>query len=99
MVVSHKLIASNRTHEAIASDAETALSIARVAFARQFQGVFILLRQFNFGMASRRPRMLEDLLIDSFPANSLVASADSIKNKRNLLVRLGAPTRWAWPML
>jgi len=55
MVVSHKLIASDRTHEAITSDAETALSIARVAFARQFQGDFILLRQFNSGMASRRP--------------------------------------------
>ena len=33
-------------------------------------------------------RMLEDPLIDSFPANSFVATADLIKNKRNLLVRL-----------
>jgi len=48
MVVSYKLIASNRTHEAITSDAETALSIARVARALQFQGDFILLRQLNF---------------------------------------------------
>ena len=52
MVVSYKLVRSNRTYEAITSDAETALSIARVALARQFQGDFILLRQFNFGMAS-----------------------------------------------
>ena len=52
MVVSYKLIASNRTHEAITSDAEMALSIARVARALQFQGDFILLRQLNFGMAS-----------------------------------------------
>jgi len=41
------------------------------------------------GLAGVPMRMLEDPLIDSFPANSLVASADSIKNKRNLLVRLG----------
>ena len=40
------------------------------------------------GMAGVPMRMLEDPLIDSFPANSLVASADSIKNKRDLLVRL-----------
>ena len=52
MVVSYKFIASNRTHEAITSVAEMALSIARVARALQFQGDFILLRQFNFGMAS-----------------------------------------------
>ena len=52
MVVSYKLIASNRTREAITSDAEMALSIARVARALQFQGDFTLLRQFNFGMAS-----------------------------------------------
>jgi hypothetical protein len=55
MVVSCKLIASNRTHEAITPDAEMALSIACVARALQFQGDFILLRQFNSGMASRRP--------------------------------------------
>jgi hypothetical protein len=41
MVVSYKLIASNRTHEAITSDAEMALSIARFARALQFQGHFI----------------------------------------------------------
>jgi NitT/TauT family transport system substrate-binding protein len=40
------------------------------------------------GLAGVPMRMLEDPLIDSFPANSLVASSDSIKNKRNLLVRL-----------
>jgi NitT/TauT family transport system substrate-binding protein len=40
------------------------------------------------GMAGVPMRMLQDPLIDSFPANSLVASSDSIKNKRNLLVRL-----------
>ena len=55
MVVSYKLIASNRIHEAITSEAEMALSIARVARALQFQGDFILLRQFNFGMASLEP--------------------------------------------
>jgi NitT/TauT family transport system substrate-binding protein len=40
------------------------------------------------GLAGLPMRMLEDPLIDSFPANSLVASSDSIKNKRDLLVRL-----------
>ncbi len=40
------------------------------------------------GLAGVPMRMLEDPLIDSFPANSLVASSDSIGNKRNLLVRL-----------
>jgi NitT/TauT family transport system substrate-binding protein len=40
------------------------------------------------GLAGVPMRMLQDPLIDSFPANSLVASSDSIKNKRNLLVRL-----------
>jgi len=55
MVVSCKLIASNRTHEAITPDAEMALSIACVDRVIQLQGDFILLRQFNSGMASRRP--------------------------------------------
>ncbi len=41
------------------------------------------------GLAGVPMRMLEDPLIDSFPANSLVASAESIKNKQDLLVRLG----------
>ena len=52
MMFADKLIASNSTHEAITSVAEMALSIARVVRALQFQGDFILLRQFNFGMAS-----------------------------------------------
>lgn len=40
------------------------------------------------GLAGQPMRMLEDPEIESFPANSLVASAGSIKNKRDLLVRL-----------
>jgi NitT/TauT family transport system substrate-binding protein len=40
------------------------------------------------GLAGVPMRMLEDPEIASFPANSFVASAESIKNKRDLLVRL-----------
>jgi NitT/TauT family transport system substrate-binding protein len=40
------------------------------------------------GLAGLPMRMLEDSLIDTFPANSLVANSDSIKSKRDLLVRL-----------
>ena len=40
------------------------------------------------GLAGVPMRMLEDPVIESFPANSFVASADSIKSKRDLLVRL-----------
>jgi hypothetical protein len=64
MVFSHKLIASNRTHVAITSDAETALSIARVALPHQFQGDFILLRQFNFENRVARTSCLS--LLDAF---------------------------------
>jgi hypothetical protein len=39
------------THKTISSDAITAVSIARVPPALQFQSSFISLRQFNFGIA------------------------------------------------
>jgi len=82
MVVSYKLIASNRTHEAITSDAETALSIARVALALQLQGDFILSRQFNFGMAS-----LERVawsLFDAFDEGQIESYAQTVHRAPSL---------------
>src|SRR5207249_2093751 len=43
---------SDTTHKTISSEAISAVSTARVLLALQFQSNFILLQQFNFGMAS-----------------------------------------------
>jgi hypothetical protein len=75
------LLRSNRTHEAITSDAEAALSIARVALL-QFQGDFILLRQFNFGMASLE-RILWSLL-DAFDEGQIESYAQTVHSAASL---------------
>ena len=48
------------------------------------------------GLAGMPMRMLPDPVIESFPANSFVATAESIKSKRDLLVRLTRAYTMAW---
>jgi hypothetical protein len=60
----YKLIASNKTHEAITWDAETALSIARVARALQFQGDFCFVAPIQFRNGVARTSRLS--LLDAF---------------------------------